>query len=151
MARMCPARHVHVPRPTHRNRTCGARCWTRQSTALQQTCRCAGRDRAAPPAADTRGRAARPCTRAAGLLGAATPIQRRVAADGMPWRPWATDSAARARRARRARHRAQVATGWQPLFDVAVPQQLWAAMERQRGACEAVIASKDALVAGAGA
>jgi hypothetical protein len=43
---------------------------------------------------------------------------------------------------------AKVVAGWAPLFDIAVPQQLWGAMEAQRGACEAVVASKDALVAG---
>jgi len=43
----------------------------------------------------------------------------------------------------------QVAAGWPPVFDIQVPQVLWGAMEEQRAACEAIISSKDALVAGA--
>jgi hypothetical protein len=49
---------------------------------------------------------------------------------------------------RSAAANAELASGWPPLFDIPVPQKLWGAMEEQRAACEAIIASKDALVAG---
>lgn len=43
---------------------------------------------------------------------------------------------------------ARVAGAWGGLFALEVPQALFAALEGQRAACEAVIASKDALIAG---
>ena len=43
---------------------------------------------------------------------------------------------------------AEVAAAWNHLFMLEVPQELFAAMEEQRAACEAIIASKDTLITG---
>ncbi len=42
---------------------------------------------------------------------------------------------------------AAVAARWPALFHTDVPQELFAALEEQRAACEAIIGSKDALIA----
>lgn len=47
------------------------------------------------------------------------------------------------------RRGAVLAARWEPLTSLEVPEELWAALEAQRGDCEARLARHDALVAGA--
>jgi hypothetical protein len=81
----------------------------------------------------------------------------RVAADEAEAAHRAADERARVElrervteeRARSAAANAAIAAGWRPLLSIAVPEDLKAAIEQQRAACAAVVASKEAVAGGA--